>query len=138
MFFFFFFNFNVSFHTQSINFYRCSVILLGSKWEGDSTKIVTCWAMCQSWMLPSSYPIKLQLTYMKYNKYIYIFRNRYHIVIRQFPEKIITWNRSLICHWSWYQPSRLNGHLVDISEPRADIPLYVVITMNTGLPSQDQ
>ena len=27
--------------------------------------------MCQSRMLPSSYPIKLQLTYMKYNKSFY-------------------------------------------------------------------
>jgi hypothetical protein len=30
-------------------------------------KIATRGAMCQSRMLPSSYPIKLQLTYMKYN-----------------------------------------------------------------------
>ena len=64
----FFFHFNVSFHIQSIHFNRCSVILLGSKWEGDSKRIVNRWAMCQSRMLPSSYPIKLQLTYTKYNK----------------------------------------------------------------------
>ena len=64
----FFFHFNVSFHIQSINFYRWSVILLGSKWEGDSKNIITRWAMCQGRMLLSSYPIKLQLTYMKYNK----------------------------------------------------------------------
>ena len=36
-------------------------------------QIVTRWAMCQSRMLPSSYPIKWQLTYMKYNKL------RYHL-----------------------------------------------------------
>ena len=39
----------------------------GSKREGDSIHIVTRWAMCQSRMLPSSYPIKLQLTYVKNN-----------------------------------------------------------------------
>jgi hypothetical protein len=39
-------------------------------------KIVTRWAMCRSRMLPSSYPIKLQLTFMKYNKcYYYIVIN---------------------------------------------------------------
>jgi hypothetical protein len=47
-----------------------------TKWEGDSKEIVTRWAMCRSRMLPSSYPIKLQLTFMKYNKcYYYIVIN---------------------------------------------------------------
>ena len=65
----FFYYFNVSFDIQStfIHFYWCSVILQGSIWEGDSKKCVNRWAMCQSRMLPSSYPIKSQLTYMKYN-----------------------------------------------------------------------
>jgi hypothetical protein len=91
----FFFHFNVSFHIQTIHFYRCSVILLepgilshpGRLKSLSSaqlnelihnhqiealnervtvTKIVTRWTMCQSKMLHSSYPIKLQLTYMKY------------------------------------------------------------------------
>ena len=75
----FFLHFNVSFHIQSIHFYRCSVILLGSKWEGDSKNNVTRWAMCQSRMLPSSYPIKLQLTYMKYNNLNYYLLKPFYI-----------------------------------------------------------
>ena len=46
-------------------------------WESDSKKIVTRWAMCQSRMLPSSYLIKLQLTYMKYNEIQVLIWNRH-------------------------------------------------------------
>ena len=65
------------------NFWKCwkfglfFVYCMGvTKWEGDSKEIVTRWAICRSRMLPLSYPIKLQLTFMKYNKcYYYIVIN---------------------------------------------------------------
>jgi hypothetical protein len=56
------FSFILMFHfIFSLHFYRCSVILLGSKWEGDSKKIVTHWAMCQSRMLPVLYKRSIRI-----------------------------------------------------------------------------
>jgi hypothetical protein len=68
-----FFYFNVFFHFNVFFFILMFQFIHNHQIEALNervavNKIVTRWAMCQSRMLPSSYPKKLQLTYMKYNK----------------------------------------------------------------------
>ena len=69
----FFFHFNVFFNLMVFYFILMFQLIHNHQIEVLNErvtvkKIVTRWAMCQSRMLPSSYPIKIQLTYMKYNK----------------------------------------------------------------------